>query len=93
MSSCNCSRCGGDRLLQWNGPWGSSVWMELCPACDAERPSAGTSTVLSLTRRGCRGCSRTGRPGPCPPTVARAEQPQAPACLLAPAGLPSRWRG
>ncbi|MEV4790166.1 DUF6300 family protein [Streptomyces tuirus] len=42
MSSCNCSRCGGDLPLQWNGPWGSGVWMELCPACDAGRPSAGT---------------------------------------------------
>jgi SAM-dependent methyltransferase len=35
-----CSRCGGDLLLQWNGPWGTGVWMELCPACDAERPAA-----------------------------------------------------
>ncbi|MFD8227468.1 DUF6300 family protein, partial [Streptomyces massasporeus] len=36
-----CSRCGGDLLLQWTGPWGSGVWMELCPACYAERPAAG----------------------------------------------------
>ncbi|MFC9681362.1 DUF6300 family protein [Streptomyces sp. NPDC056948] len=35
-----CSRCGGDLVLQWNGPWGSGVWMELCPACDADRPAA-----------------------------------------------------
>ncbi|MFH9065655.1 DUF6300 family protein [Streptomyces coeruleorubidus] len=36
-----CSRCGGDLLLQWTGPWGTGVWMELCPACDADRPAAG----------------------------------------------------
>ncbi|MFC8201639.1 DUF6300 family protein [Streptomyces sp. NPDC057298] len=24
----------------WHGPWGSGVWMELCPACDADRPVA-----------------------------------------------------
>ncbi|MFC6849933.1 DUF6300 family protein [Streptomyces caelestis] len=36
-----CSRCGGDLLLQRNGPWGTGVWMKLCPACDADRPAAG----------------------------------------------------
>lgn len=35
-----CSRCGGDLLLQWNGPWGTGAWMELCPTCDARRPAA-----------------------------------------------------
>ncbi|MFF3350746.1 DUF6300 family protein [Streptomyces sp. NPDC002779] len=35
-----CSRCGRDLLLQWNGPWATGVWMELCPACDAERLAA-----------------------------------------------------
>ncbi|WP_326762757.1 DUF6300 family protein [Streptomyces phaeochromogenes] len=36
----SCSRCGGDVLLDWHGPWGTGVWMELCPACDADRPAA-----------------------------------------------------
>ncbi|WAU82496.1 DUF6300 family protein [Streptomyces sp. Qhu-G9] len=35
-----CSRCGGDLVLHWHGPWGTGVWMELCPACDADRPVA-----------------------------------------------------
>ncbi|MFH9067626.1 DUF6300 family protein [Streptomyces coeruleorubidus] len=36
-----CSRCAGDLLVQWKGPWGTGVWMAFCPACDAERPDAG----------------------------------------------------
>ncbi|MFD9444191.1 DUF6300 family protein [Streptomyces sp. NPDC060006] len=35
-----CSRCGGDLMLHWHDPWGTGVWMELCPACDADRPAA-----------------------------------------------------
>ncbi|WAU81449.1 DUF6300 family protein [Streptomyces sp. Qhu-G9] len=34
------SRCGGDLMLHWHGPWGTGVWMELCPACDADWPVA-----------------------------------------------------
>ncbi|MFJ6565659.1 DUF6300 family protein [Streptomyces sp. NPDC091412] len=34
-----CSRCGGDLLLHWHGPLMTSVWMELSPACDADRPA------------------------------------------------------
>ncbi|MFH8498402.1 DUF6300 family protein [Streptomyces coeruleorubidus] len=34
-----CSRCAGDLLLQWKGPWGTGVRREFCPACDAERPA------------------------------------------------------
>ncbi|MGX1887386.1 DUF6300 family protein [Streptomyces sp. NPDC055287] len=35
-----CSRCLGDLLLHWHGPLITGEWMELCPACDADRPAA-----------------------------------------------------
>jgi hypothetical protein len=35
-----CSRCGGDLTLSWKGPGMTGVLMELCPACDADRPAA-----------------------------------------------------
>jgi hypothetical protein len=35
-----CSRCSGDLLLHWHGPLTTGEWMELCPACDADRPAA-----------------------------------------------------
>ncbi|MGX1887644.1 DUF6300 family protein [Streptomyces sp. NPDC055287] len=34
------SRCSGDLLLHWHGPLITGEWMELCPACDADRPAA-----------------------------------------------------
>ncbi|MEW2426345.1 DUF6300 family protein [Streptomyces nigra] len=35
-----CSRCGTELLLHWHGPLMTGVWMELCTACDADRPAA-----------------------------------------------------
>ncbi|WP_425276442.1 DUF6300 family protein [Streptomyces swartbergensis] len=70
-----CSRCGGDLLLQWNGPWGTGVWMGLCPACDAERPAA--RALIDWHRDPDRdpevlpSCSRTGRPPVWHPLPAR----------------------
>ncbi|MFJ8955336.1 DUF6300 family protein [Streptomyces sp. NPDC102381] len=35
-----CSRCGTELLLHWHGPLMTGVRMELCPACDSDRPAA-----------------------------------------------------
>ncbi|MEU0111492.1 DUF6300 family protein [Streptomyces sp. NPDC006251] len=93
-----CSRCGGELLLQWNGPWGTGVWMELCPACDADRPAA---------RAFIRWHRDPDRDPKALPQLfedweaetmhahgwARAEQPEAPACPPAPPGLTPRGQG
>ncbi|WP_143659728.1 DUF6300 family protein [Streptomyces pharetrae] len=93
-----CSRCGDDLLLRWNGPLGTGVWMELCPACDAERPAA--SALIRWHRDPDRD------PKALPKLFedwetetmhaqgwARAEQPEAAACPPAPPGLTPRGRG
>ncbi|PAZ16513.1 hypothetical protein CLM62_08120 [Streptomyces sp. SA15] len=97
-----CFRCGGDLLLEWNGPWGTGVWMELCPACDADRPAAGA--FIAWHRDPDRDPDRD--PKVLPRLFedweaeimhahgwTRAEQPQAPACPPAPPGLTPRGQG
>jgi hypothetical protein len=89
-----CSRCKGDLLLQWNGLWGTGVWMELCPACDAPAACAFIQW------------HRDPDPKALPKLFedwetetmhthgwVRAEEPEAPACPPAPPGPTSRGRG
>ncbi|MFG2472237.1 DUF6300 family protein [Streptomyces canus] len=45
-----CSRCGGDLLLHWHGPFMTGVWMELCPACDARCPAASAHPLVPRRR-------------------------------------------
>ncbi|WP_391647648.1 DUF6300 family protein [Streptomyces violarus] len=53
---------------------GTGVWMELCPACDADRPAACAfiawpRVTLTATPRRCPSCSRHGRPRSCMSTA------------------------
>ncbi|MFI7019965.1 DUF6300 family protein [Streptomyces sp. NPDC050164] len=93
-----CSRCGGDLLLQWNGPWGTGVWMELCPACDADLPAA--SAFIRWHRDPDRGPKALPKlfEGWETETMrahgwSRAAQREAPACPPAPLGLTPRGQG
>lgn len=93
-----CSRCGGDLLLYWHGPLGTRVWMELCPACDVNRPAA---------RAFIRWHRDTDRDPAVLPRLfedwetetmhahgwARADPPAVPASPPAPPGLTPRGRG
>jgi hypothetical protein len=93
-----CSRCGGDLLLHWHGPFMIGVWMEFCPACDAHCPAA------SAFIRWYRDADRDSKALPQlfedweTETMhahgwARAAQPAPPPSAPAPPGLAPRGRG
>ncbi|MCX4657418.1 DUF6300 family protein [Streptomyces microflavus] len=55
-----CSRCGALLLLDWHGPLMTGVWMELCPACDADRPAARAAAERHRQQRSRQGRSPSG---------------------------------
>ncbi|MFH9969606.1 DUF6300 family protein [Streptomyces mirabilis] len=64
-----CSRCAQELLLHWNGPTMTGVWLELCQACDADRPAA-SALIHWIRDPGRRRKRPKARPAdPCAPTA------------------------